>query len=305
MNIGLIDMDGSHFPNLALMKISSYHKTKGDNVEWYCPMTSQHKDIVYISKIFTFKDDFPYEIKADKVIKGGTGYDIKSVLPTEIENCKPDYSIYPNIKYAIGFLSRGCIRQCKECVVPLKEGNIRFNDTWENIKRDDSNNILFLDNNFLACKKAVKNLETMKGYKINFDFNQGLDCRLFTDEHACLLSELKIKTMAGRSGKFIKGIRFSCDRKEQMPYIEKAVQLMSKYGYKAGDFNIYMLLTNDYNDAVYRLNFLKELGVCVNAQPFRDLYNQNLIIPKWQKAMANYTFKKASYKSHSWEEHDW
>ena len=121
MVIGLIAVD-SKYPNLALMKLSAYHKAKGDLVEWYTPF--QHYDVVYMAKVFTFTPDY-YQViaNADKVEKGGTGYDIRKTLPLEIDRLQPDYSIYniaPDLAY--GFLTRGCPNKCKWCVVPQKEG---------------------------------------------------------------------------------------------------------------------------------------------------------------------------------------
>lgn len=81
MRIGLIDVDGHNFPNLALMKISAYHKAKGDDVEWCTPLMKY--DIVYQRKVFddTYSQDIDYTPRADKIIKGGTGYGIDIVLP--------------------------------------------------------------------------------------------------------------------------------------------------------------------------------------------------------------------------------
>ena len=72
--IGLIDVDGHNFPNIPLMKISAYHKNRGDDVSWYQPLFSGHMDRVYMSKVFSFTPDYEYYIDADKVIKGGSGY---------------------------------------------------------------------------------------------------------------------------------------------------------------------------------------------------------------------------------------
>ena len=95
--IGLIDVDSHNFPNLALMKISAYHKQRGDQVEWWTGL--KHYDRVYQSKVFTdlYTHDNEYVIMADEVIKGGTGYDLKNKLPDEIEHIMPDYSLYGGV----------------------------------------------------------------------------------------------------------------------------------------------------------------------------------------------------------------
>lgn len=104
MIIGLHDSEKEHFkkaktfPNYALMKISAYHKAKGDTVEWWDPVKTY--DRVYSSKIFDFTEENK-DLPPD-TIKGGTGYDIESKLPQEIDDIYPDYSIYPDCDYAIG-----------------------------------------------------------------------------------------------------------------------------------------------------------------------------------------------------------
>lgn len=125
MNIGLLAVD-SNYPNLALMKISAWHKNQGDRVEWYNPF--EHYDKLYMAKVFSFTEDYhQYMNNADCIEKGGTGYDIQKLLPEQIDRMQPDYSLYPSIdhKTAYGFLTRGCPNKCKWCVVPKKEGNIR------------------------------------------------------------------------------------------------------------------------------------------------------------------------------------
>lgn len=108
--IGLIDVDKTRFPNLALGKMAAYHRSLGDSVEWADPMFGSY-DMVYASKVFKFTPDFT-DYYDYEVVKGGTGYDIHSELPPEIDRLQPDYSIYPDIdsKTAYGFLTRGCAR---------------------------------------------------------------------------------------------------------------------------------------------------------------------------------------------------
>ncbi len=171
-----------HFPNLALMRLSAWHKQQGDSVEWWNGFT--HYDRVYLSKVFTFTPDFEMPVKADEIITGGTGYkDYRSLLP-EVEATPPDYTIYPGYTRAIGFLTRGCIRQCGWCIVPRKEGHIRPAATWEEIRRPDSREIVFLDNNVLASDFGLEQIDRMGGQKIWVDFNQGLDARLIDRQAA-------------------------------------------------------------------------------------------------------------------------
>lgn len=71
MKVGLIDVDGHNYPNLPLMKISAFHKTQGDTVEWYNGILSDHQHRVYMSKVFSFTKDYEWAIDADEVVRGG------------------------------------------------------------------------------------------------------------------------------------------------------------------------------------------------------------------------------------------
>lgn len=212
MKIGLIDVDketiNNDFPNLALMKISAWHKKQGDSVEWYQPLFSGHMDKVYMSKVFSFTPDYEYFIDADTIEKGGTGYSIIQVdgreffdknlhknLPPEIEHIYPDYSIYGITDTAYGFLSRGCPRGCDFCIVKDKEGLCAtkvadLSEFWNGQK-----NICLYDPNILACKDWENLLQQLIDSKARVDFNQGLDIRLMTDRKAEMLSQIKVKRL--------------------------------------------------------------------------------------------------------------
>ncbi len=156
MKIRLIDADGK-IPNYALMKISTYHKRRGDDVDFYSPlMDYEDTDKLYISKIFTFTEDpaltVPMPINAE-IIKGGTGYDYATKLPEEIESITDlDYSLYPNCDYSIIFTTRGCVRKCPFCIVPKKEGLIH-NVSVASLN-PNGKYIMLLDNNFF-CKSDL------------------------------------------------------------------------------------------------------------------------------------------------------
>lgn len=257
MKIGLIDVDGHNFPNLALMRLSAWHKAQGDEVEWWNGFV--HYDRVYMSKVFTFTPDVDTVVDADEIVKGGTGYKDYGTLPPEVEGAFPDYSIYPNFKQAIGFLTRGCVRNCPWCVVPRKEGYIHAAATWQEIKRQDSREILFLDNNVLACDHGIAQIEDMGGKPVWVDFNQGLDARLITTEVARLLHRLH----------WIRYIRMSCDTSAMLPVIEQATAYMREAGISASRFWCYLLVT-DVADAETRALALDKMGVHLFAQPYRD-----------------------------------
>ena len=281
MKIGLIDVDGHNFPNIALMKISMYHKLSGDYVEWVNYFN--HYDIVYKSKIFTFSpDDYSY-VDANKIIVGGTGYDSSIKLPLYIEQCECDYSIYPRYKEAYGFLTRGCIRNCAWCIVPRKEGLIHKNADIEEILQGRKVAIL-MDNNVLASDWGLDQIEKIIRLKVKIDFNQGLDARLIDDEKAQLLSKVK----------WYKPLRMACDTKSQMPYIEKATYLLRKHGTSPSNYFVYVLV-KDIEDALERVEFLRKLKLDPFAQPYRNFEN-NYIDPE-AKRFARWVNHKAIFKS--------
>lgn len=124
MRIGLVDVDGHNFPNLALMKLATYHKQRGDEVEWAFPLLPY--DRVYMAKVFTFTQDDITAYQTDDIVRGGTGYDLQGKLLADVENCYPDYSIYGITDTAYGYLTRGCPRGCRFCIVAEKEGKQRI-----------------------------------------------------------------------------------------------------------------------------------------------------------------------------------
>ena len=281
MLVGLHDSDKTDFPNYALMKISAWHKAQGDTVEWWIPFLKY--DRVYSSKVFTFTEECPY--LPEDTIKGGTGYGIYDELPQEIDDMFPDYSIYPKVDYAIGFLTRGCIRKCPWCVVPKKEGKIRPYRTWQEIKRPDSRDIVFMDNNVLACPHGVEQMKDMIGKKVRVDFNQGLDARLITPEIAEILSKLK----------WIRQIRMSCDTDAMLDVVLTAIKRLQDCGVKHYKVFVY-LLVQDIESAERRALALREVGADAFAQPYRD-FTSNEEPPDELKRFARWVNHKAIFNT--------
>jgi len=284
MNIGILDIDGHNFPNLALMKLSAFHKQKGDNVEFYSIFNNY--DVVYKSKVFTFSNDYEHYINnAKEVISGGTGYNQYHNLQNEIEHIMPDYSLYNESK-AYGFLTRGCPNKCNWCIVPKKEGaivgNADITEFWNGQKE-----AILLDNNVLASDFGLKQIEKIIDLGIKIDFNQGLDARLIASNKdiAKLLSKVK----------WSRYLRMACDTKSQIPFIEKALANLNEYGLKNYKVFVYVLV-KDIEDALLRINFLKQKGCSPFAQPYRDFEN-NILPTKKQKRVARWTNHKAIFKT--------
>lgn len=288
MNIGLIDVDSHGFPNLALMKLSAWHKLQGDIVEWYNPF--DHYDKVYMAKVFNFTEDYRQWItNTHQIEKGGTGYDLSKILPIDIDRVIPDYDLY-NIdkKLAYGFLTRGCPNKCKWCIVPQKEGKMTPYMDIEEVAVNGRKNIILMDNNVLASDYGLQQIEKIVRLGLRVDFNQGLDARLVTDDIAKLLAKVK----------WIKRIRFGCDTPGQIAECERATALIDKYNYK-GEYFFYCILLNDFREAFTRVNHWRMKGgrFLPHCQPYRDLNNPHQIIPQWQKDLAGWTNKKWVFRS--------
>lgn len=263
MKVGLIDVDGHKFPNLALMKISAFHKAAGDHVEWCFPLDTY--DLVYQAKVFdeTYTKDIDWMPQADKIIKGGTGYGLDSKLPEEIENIYPDYSIYPELtkNTAYGFLTRGCPRACGFCIVAEKEGrrSVKVADL-DNFWRGQKN-IKLLDPNILACRQHLDLLDQLADSGAWVDFTQGLDIRLTNEKNIEALNRIKTKML-----------HFAWDNPEDdlKAYFERFNSLTEITDYRKKSVYILTNFNSTLEQDLYRIYTLRDLGF----SPYVMIYNK-------------------------------
>lgn len=260
MKIGLIDCDSHNFPNLATMKISAWHKQKGDLVGWAVPVAEY--DRVYISKIFSDSSDFDTCLRAKEIIRGGTGYDFDNKLPAEIEGIYPDYSLYKIKNVAYGFLTRGCPRNCPFCIVSKKEGNksIKVADLWQfwNAQRE----IKLLDPNLLACPDKYDLLQQLIDSKAWIDVTQGFDARLLTDKATHYIKQLKIKML-----------HFAWDRiQDELNIIPKLKEFKRASGIDFRRLKVYVLTNFEttIEQDLYRIYKLRDIGY----DPYVMIYNK-------------------------------
>lgn len=256
MKIGLIDVDGHNFPNLALMKISSWHKAQGDDVEWWWGFGDY--DRVYMSKVFdeTYSKDIPDPFNTREIVKGGTGYGLDNVLPYEIEHSFPDYSLYPKLTKdtAYGFLTRGCPRGCPFCIVKDKEGlqshKVADLSEWWNGQK----NIVMCDPNILACRDHMDLLGQLADSKAYVDMNQGVDARLLTEKNIEAMTKIRMKN-----------IHFAWDLMDQSEQVLRGLNLWKELGKKTshGSYGTVYILTNfntTMEENIYRIKQCRALG---------------------------------------------
>lgn len=180
MRIGLVDVDGHHWPNLCLMKIAAFYKGQGHFVDWANSL--ERYDKVFMAKVFSFSNDDIQAYQTDELYQGGTGYSLGYKLAEEIEKITPDYTLYGISNTAYGYLTRGCPRACPFCIVAEKEGKksakvANLKQFWNNQKY-----IKLLDPNILAAAEWEDLLGQLADSKAIVDFTQGLDIRLVNEE---------------------------------------------------------------------------------------------------------------------------
>lgn len=290
--VGLHDADQTSFPNLALMKLSAWHKSRGDSVRWWSSVDAF--DRVYSSRVFSWTGADPY--LPDAAIEGGTGADMAATLADDIEHTRPDFGLY-GTAYGVGFLTRGCPRRCPWCVVPDKEGPIRAHAEFGEFRHPTSRDLVLLDNNPLAHEHGIRQIEAMRDAGMRIDFNQGLDARIVAKDKA--LAKLLAES------KWIGQIRFSCDTASHMKHVGRAVGLIrersSRKIHKGNAMAYVLIRPGEIDDAVDRIEFLRRLDVAPFAQPYRALDGSPPDAES--RRLARYVNHRAIFHTTTWAEY--
>lgn len=287
--IGLIDLDGK-IPNLALMKLSAHHKALGDEVllNPVAPKTLFDRlDQTYISVLFQRSRDRAARIAAeyDNVVIGGTGWDLTTTLPPEVENTRPDYDLYTVndlrikgimttakrhekagvlVNAGIGYTTRGCPRKCKFCVVPKKEGRLHKVAEIGDLINPRSNVVILLDNNFTADPDCIEKLREIKERKLVVDITQGIDVRTMTPDIAKALAEVK----------HLRSIHYAWDLMPHEKLVLRGMETLKAF-VKPWKHLCFMLIGFDtsFDEDLHRFVKIREAGVDPYAMVFnrRDL----------------------------------
>ena len=236
--VGIYNLEPK-YKNLALEKIKKYYIDMGELVEDYFELNYNKYEKIYCSSIFDFT---PKKYVRPNMICGGSGFDLTTELPKEIEQVKP--------RLNFGFTTRGCFRKCPFCIVPQKEGRLKIvgdiYDIWDTKSKD----IILMDNNILGLPEHFRVIcSQIKKEKLRVDFNQGLDIRLLNDENVKLLSEIRHKEY-----------HLAFDNVEDENKIIKGIELLKKYGIKRSIFYLLVGYNTTYKQDIYRAELLKSLN---------------------------------------------
>jgi len=307
LRILLVQVDGK-LPNLALMKISSFHKSMGDKVvlqkadlkhkTFAAPFEMLHPEMVYISVIFAENLELAEKIHESfpKSMLGGPGLGRPNYLPEHIEHLMPDYDLY-GIDYSLGFTSRGCINNCGFCIVPKIEGKYR---EWADISEfhhPDHKKIVLWDGNILAGRSTLeKKFNYIHEHKLKISINQGLDGRLTTPEIAEMLAKLPCYDFFFKSKRYY----YAWDLMENEGKILEGIKNAITAGIKPYTIMSYVLVgyNTTHEEDLYRFTKLRELEI----DPFIMVYNNRRDDP-WIRHFARFVNKRV-YKACSFEEYN-
>jgi hypothetical protein len=295
LKIGLFDVD-SKIPNLALMKASAYYKKWNYDVELYSPLVHDSYWLIYASKIFNYPHSNDAYIRSNMIL-GGPGFYLsekfknnnllfKKLLP-EFEHMYPDYSLF-NCKYAMGYLTRGCIRKCPFCVVPKMEGSVHKVAELEEFCRDQEK-IMLLDNNILAYKNHIVELKKLKELGKKIEFTQGFDIRLITAENARLIVE--IPRWKGYR------LKFAFDDPNLKKIIGTKLKILNFAGISNGTIEFYVLVgfNTSHEEDLMRINYLKEKGIAVFAMPYNKADPYQMHFSRW---INRYFYKYETFEEY-------
>lgn len=294
LRIGLIDVDAESrgkvtFPNLSLMKISAFHKKRGDHVEWYKPLISGHMDIVYMSKVFgnEYTKDYEYPIDSTFIVKGGSGYaisiidgrevydkDLDKPLHPAVDHIMPDYGLYGITDTAYGFLTKGCPRACTFCHVAKMQGrrvwhNSQLDEWW-----DGQKNIVLLDPNITASPRFNEYMSMLEHSGSWVDFSQGLDLRLMDEKKIEALNRVKWKR-----------IHFAWDNPgdDMMPKLKMVMDGLTRANRRTITVYILTNFNSTHEQDLMRVMAVREAG----AQPDVRIYRKPTA-PKITRQLARW-----------------
>lgn len=310
MKVLLLQLDGK-IPNIALMRIATHHRERGDDVELRHGTGAvevglfDDADQIYASLIFTKtrpKAERLKETRPDSVI-GGTGWDLATTLEVHgITTPEQDYSIYPNWKQSVGFTQRGCRLKCSFCVVPSKEGGVKESATIAEIWRGDPmpRELLLLDNDFFGQPHWRERIAEIKDGDFKVSFNQGINARMLNDETAAAIASVRYYD----DGMKVRRIYTAWDNRKDESTLFRGLSALAAHGVKPDHIMVYMLIGywpgETIEDWDYRRAQLRAFGCRPYPMPFVRSHDaigfQRWVVGAYDKTISWGDWRSARYE---------
>lgn len=275
MKINLLTDAPKH--NLALMRISAWHKANGDEISLNMPIIPC--DYSYASILFEknkkkfFADEF-----------GGPAFE-GSKLPQEVEKMKLDYDLY-NIDYSLGYTYRPCFNGCDFCKVPkMNHPDIEHHSIWE-FHDPKFQKICLLNNNTFQDPRWRETFEEIWDAKLTMIDENGYDLRLINDE----------KTAALKKTKFQGKLHFAWDRIQDEALIIEGLKLLRKY--KMSGCRIYVLIgyNTTEDEDLHRCEIIRSY----KQDPYIMPFNQSKKEKRFKRWIDTFMWRKYKTMKAAW-----
>lgn len=287
----LIDID-STIPNLALMHISTWKKQEGYEQVGF---NVKDPDEVYASCIFHknrhLTDGLGFYYPDAKIDIGGSGVDLQKTLPEEVNLMMPDYTLYPDCDYDLGFTTRGCNRNCYFCIVPKKEGKFHINQHPSEFHDPSHKKVVLMDNNVLLDKDWFMEItDYFIENNMKVDFNQGLDIRLMDNDIARRIKELKP----------IDRWHFAFDSMNYRDEVERGIEMLKEARIDVRNkvtWYVYLHDDRSYGDALERCNILRQHNALPYIMVNRDAERTQRMtdLKRWTRPQIFFTTPFSEY----------
>jgi len=309
----LLQLDGKT-PNLALMRLAAWHKSRGDAVAFRnapnrtgVNRSLDDRDYSRVYGSLIFQASRPLAEHAQRVWPnielGGTGWNISERLPSEVEACRPDYTLYPSYSHSLGFPQRGCRLHCPFCVVPRKEGANHAVATIADIWRGEPHprNILLLDNDFFGQPHWRDRIDEIQTGGFRVSWNQGFNVRLIGDEEAAAIASVGYYDDQFK----VRRLYTAWDNRKDEARLFRNLEALVLHGVKPDQIMVYLLVAywdgpRITSDDHYRREKLREFGCRPYPMPFvrtaETVGFQRWVVGAYDKRVSWAEWVRASYR---------